>query len=136
MYKDIYMYPAIIAKLGDNDYNVRFPDFEIINTYGENLENAYIMSEDALSLELFDLYEDKKEIPDGIEIDDIELKSNETLILVKVNLRDIVRKYDNKAVKKTLSIPSWLDKLAKAEKINFSQVLQEALESKLNRKMH
>ena len=36
-----------------------------------------------------------------------------------------------KSVKKTLSIPSWLNKAALEQNINFSQVLQEALLSKV-----
>ena len=38
---------------------------------------------------------------------------------------------NNKAVKKTLSIPEWLNEAALEEKINFSQVLQEALKQRL-----
>jgi len=132
MYKDNYMFPAIIEKLAKDDYNVSFPDFKSIVTYGETLEEAYFMAEDALSLELFDLYSDNKEIPQATDIDNIKLKEHETLILVKINLKSILKKYDDKAVKKTLTIPSWLNKLALEQNINFSQVLQNALEEKLN----
>lgn len=132
MYKENYIYPAIIEKLAEDDYNVRFPDFDSIITYGENLETAYFMAEESLSLEIFDLYNDKEEIPQGFHIDNIPVKENETLILVKANLKDIIKKYDNKAVKKTLTIPSWLNKIAIEEKTNFSQVLQNALEEKFH----
>lgn len=132
MYKENYIYPAIIEKLAEDDYNVRFPDFDSIITYGENFETAYFMAEESLSLEIFDLYNDKQEVPQGVHIDNIPVKENETLILVKVNLKDIIKKYDNKAVKKTLTIPSWLNKIAIEEKTNFSQVLQNALEEKFH----
>jgi len=127
MYKENFIFPAIIKKLGEKDYNIRFKDFENITTYGENLDDAYNMAEDALKLEIFDLYSDKLEIPDPTDITDIKIESDETLILVKVNLKSILKEYDNKSVKKTLTIPSWLNKLGEEKKLNFSQVLQDAL---------
>ena len=132
MYKDIYIYPAIISKFAQNDYNISFPDFDEIITFGENLEEAYIMAEDALKLCLFDLYEDKEEIPKPREIENIKLNENQIMILVKVNLKQTIKEYDNKAIKKTLTIPSWLNKEAEKAHINFSQILQEALISHLD----
>lgn len=132
MYKDTYIFPAIVTTYADNDYNVSFPDFNGISTYGETLEDAYYMAEDALKLELFDLYEDKLEIPQASNITQIKQKENQILIMVKVNLYQVIKEYDNKAVKKTLTIPAWLNKIAEDEKVNFSQILQLALKEKLN----
>lgn len=132
MYKENYMFPAIVEKLGEKDFNVKFFDFNHILTYGETLVEAYTMAEDALKLEIFDLYDDKKSLPEPTDVDKIKVDSNKTLILVKVNLKEILKEYDNKAVKKTLTIPSWLNKQAEEQKINFSKVLQEALQEKLN----
>lgn len=91
MYKENYIFPAIITKLAETDYNVSFPDFDEIITYGESVEEAYIMAEDALSLELFDLWEDKKEISEPTNVDNLTLENNETLILVKLNLKDVLK---------------------------------------------
>lgn len=132
MYKDIYVFPAVITKFDEKDYNVTFPDFEEIITYGESLEKAYFMAEDALKLCIFDLHEDGKEIPVASELEDIKSEKNQIVTLVKVDLKKIVREYDNKAVKKTLTIPSWLNKEAERSHINFSQVLKEALIKHLN----
>jgi len=41
------------------------------------------------------------------------------------------RRTNSHAVKKTLSIPEWLNILAESEGINFSQVLQESLKKEL-----
>lgn len=132
MDKCIYIYPAIVTRFDKNDYNVIFPHFEEIITYGENLEEAYLMAEDSLKLCLFSLYEDGEEIPKVKIINDIDLESNQTLIMVKVNLKEIIKEYDNKAVKKTLTIPSWLNKEAEKEHINFSHLLQKSLKNHLN----
>ena len=134
MYKDIYMFPAIVTKFDEDDYNVMFPDFEEIITCGENLEEAYTMAEDALKLCLFDLYEEDKNINTSIKLKNIkQLEDNQTLIMVRVNLKEVIKEYDNKAVKKTLTIPSWLNKEADKAHINYSHILQEELKENLSR---
>ncbi|MEY8001717.1 type II toxin-antitoxin system HicB family antitoxin [Clostridium sp. Mt-5] len=132
MYKDIYVFPAIITTMAENDYNVSSPDFEEIITYGEILEEAYIMAEDALKLCLFDLYQDKVIIHEATKINKIELKKNKVAILVKVELKKVIREYDNKAVKKTLTVPAWLNTEAEEAHLNFSHILQEGLKRQLN----
>ena len=126
MLNNKFLFPAVITKFAEDDYNVRFPDIEEINTFGSTLEEAYIMAEDALKLHLFDLYSDGLEIPQAETLFH-DLKKDQTLIIVKANLRDIIKEYDNKAVKKTLTIPSWLNKEAEEAHVNFSQILQKAL---------
>ena len=127
MYEDIYVYPAIITKFDDKDYNVSFPDFEEIVTYGESLEEAYIMAEDALKLCVFDSYVDGEKLPEATSIQSIKVDENQVMVLIKTNIKQLMREYDNKAVKKTLTIPSWLNKEAEKAHINFSQLLKEAL---------
>lgn len=126
-YNDIYIFPAIITKFDDDDYNVTFPDFEEIITFGENLKEAYVMAEDALKLCLFDLYSDGGNIPEPTDIENIVLDKKQVMVLVSVNLKQVIREYDNKAVRKNLTIPSWLDKEAEKAHINYSQLLQDAL---------
>jgi len=124
------MYPAIVTKFAEDDYNVKFPDIEEINTFGSNMKEAYAMAEDALKLYLFDLYEEGSEIKEPTTFF-IDLEANQTLITVKANLGSVVKEYDNKAVKKTLTIPSWLNKEAEEAHLNFSQILQKALKEHL-----
>ena len=42
-----------------------------------------------------------------------------------------IKKHNNKSIKKTLTIPVWLNTISEKNNINFSQVLQEALKEKL-----
>jgi predicted RNase H-like HicB family nuclease len=125
-----FIFPAIITKFADDDYNVKFPDILEINTFGSNIKEAYFMAEDSLKLYVFDLYEESGEIPTPKDFFHV-LEKNQTLIMVKVDLNAIIKEYDSKAVKKTLTIPSWLNKQAEENHINFSSVLQEALIQKL-----
>lgn len=135
MNKNILFYPVIITKLAENDYNISFPDIEEIISYGETLAEAYEMAEEALNFYLFEAYSDNESIKEPSDIGSIKLEDKQTLVLLKADLKDIIKKYDNKAVKKNLTIPNWLNKLAEENKINFSKVLQVALENQLRDKI-
>lgn len=127
-----YYYPAIFTK-EKKGYSVTFYDISNINTQGDNLEEAIGMAQDALGLYITDMIEDGKELPTRTEeIEKISIKKNQILVLIELDYVEYNKRVDNKAIKKTLSIPNWLNTLAEKESINFSQVLQEALKSKLN----
>ena len=81
------------------------------------------------SKEAMGLYlEDLEEYPNcTTNLKSIELKDNEVVSFVSINMEEHKKKYESKSVKKTLSIPAWLNTIAEKENINFSQVLQKAL---------
>lgn len=121
------VYPVIIIPTGENDYYVKIPDMDI-KTQGSSIKNAIEMARDAICLMAVDLLEDKKPIPDASEISDI--KSNEKgaiVTLVDADVTAYKRMLDKKAIRKNVTIPSWLNKAAEAQHINFSAVLQAAL---------
>ena len=89
------------------------------------MENA----KEAMGLFLEDLTEYPKCTTD---IKSIKLKENQIISFVSVDLEEHKRKYENKSVKKTLSIPAWLNTMAEKENVNFSQILQKALIDTLN----
>lgn len=66
-------------------------------------------------------YGDK--IAEPTPLSDIALESNQWCVLVDVNLAPHREAFENRAVKKTLTIPAWLNKIAEKEGLNFSQVL-------------
>ena len=53
------------------------------------------------------------------------------LVVIEFDLFAYKKRTNSRAVKKTLSIPEWLNEAAMAMDLNFSQVLQEALISKI-----
>lgn len=127
-----YIYPAVFAKDGDF-YIVKFPDIEGCYTQGETLSEAVEMAEDALCLMLYDYEEEGKKIPEPSDIKKIKVSSNDDFVsLVSCDTLEYRKFYDNKAVKKTLTIPSWLNTMSEKEGINFSSVLQNALKKELH----
>ncbi|MBS5038294.1 MAG: type II toxin-antitoxin system HicB family antitoxin [Fusobacterium sp.] len=124
--KDIYIFPAVFLKEEDG-YSVSFPDIDGAFTCGETFEEALFMAKDCLELNL----DTVDEIPHVSDIDKIKLNENEYLVMVQADMLNFRKKNDNKPVKKTLTIPKWLNDLGIEKKINFSKVLQDALKEKL-----
>lgn len=133
-------YPAIFYK-EENGYSVIFPDLNYLATDGETLEQALAMAIDCLAGYLFSAKLDKEKNPapsdlkdiDPIRVaDELDTESGDFFVnLVTVDVDEYAKTHFNKSIKKTLSIPEWLNREALAKGINFSQVLQEALVAKL-----
>lgn len=126
-----YIYPAVFTE-EENGYSVSFPDLDGAYTCGKTLSEALSMAEDVLSLTLVDYEDRKEEIPDPSPIKSVPSDANEFVSLIPCDTEKYRRLMKNQAVKKTLSIPEWLNEAATAAGLNFSQVLQEALKLKLN----
>ncbi|EDN75763.1 toxin-antitoxin system, antitoxin component, HicB family [Mediterraneibacter gnavus ATCC 29149] len=124
-------YPALFHKSEEGGFWISFPDFPECFTEGDDMKQAYEMAVEALGLALVNRKEEKEEIPDPSDLDKIQNEDG-TIVIVEFDMLEYQRKHNSKAVKKTLSIPEWLNEEAVSMGVNFSQVLQEALMSKLN----
>lgn len=126
-------YPALFHE-EDGKYWVEFPDLEGCLTNGDTVEESYKNAKEALGFYLDqegDVY--KRIINKPSEVKDIVNANPGTLVmLVEYDSLEYAKKYKTKAVKKTLSIPEWLNDLAVKQNVNFSNVLQDALIKKLN----
>ncbi len=119
-------YPAIFLKEADGRYSVSFPDVPEALTCGENFENAIEMAKECLGLCLEGRKEDNEQIPKA-HFENIETKENEVVVGIEFDSIEFNKKYNNKAVRKNVTIPAWLNDMAEKNNINFSQVLQNAL---------
>ena len=127
-----YVYPAIFTKEENGLYSVEFPDINGCVTCGDDLADAIYMAQDVLAFTLYDYERDKKEVPTPSDPENIEVPKGSFVNSILCDTLYYQRKNNNKAVKKTLSIPEWLNELATNAEVNFSQVLQDALKAKLN----
>ena len=118
-------YPAIFHKAEEGGFWISFPDLPECFTEGDDMKQAYEMAVEALGLALVNRKEEKEEIPMPSEIDKIQNEEG-IFVVIEFDMQEYLRKHNAKAVKKTLSIPQWLNEEATAMGINFSQVLQEA----------
>lgn len=122
-----YAFPAIFTPETDDGYSVAFPDLEGCYTCGDNLQDALEMAEDALALTLYGYETDARDIPKPSALADIACKENEFVNYIACDTLAYRKMYNNKSVKKTLTIPEWLNEAAISMNLNFSQVLQDAL---------
>ena len=130
MKKDYYIYPAIF-NYEDKEIAISFPDLPGCYSCGENDEEALYMAKDALGLYIVSAEEDGEELKEPSRLNEIKLNKNERAVLVEVNMPLFRETVQNTSVKKTLTIPKWINDLAEKNKVNFSQVLQVALKNVL-----
>jgi antitoxin HicB len=119
-----YVYPVVFEK-DEDKIGVSVPDVPGCNTFGNDMADAIEMAADAIAMMLASYEDDGTAIPAASDISAI--KTDGTLSLVVADTDVWRRQFDNKAVKKTLSIPAWLNKKAETAGVNFSQVLQDGL---------
>lgn len=131
MGKDSYIYPAILD-YADDGISIEFPDLPGCFSCADTDEEALFMAKDALRGWLMVAEDSKMLIDLPTPLKNINLEKNQKAILVEANLAFYREAYKNRSIKKTLTIPAWLNDLAEKEKINFSFVLQSALKEHLN----
>ena len=124
--KDIYVYPAIFSYAEDG-ISVSFPDLPGCYSCGWSDEEALRMAREALGVHLWMMEEDEDPIPAPTQMNQLTVEENERIHLVEVYMPLIRQAEDNKSVKKTLTIPAWMDTAAKAQNINFSLLLQQSI---------
>jgi len=124
-----YVYPAILYP-DDGKIGVTVPDLPGCHTFGDNKADALLMAKDAVEMWLCDAENKNETVPSAS--DTLSVKDGEMVTLVAADTDEYRRANDTRAVKKTLSIPAWLN--AQAEKANapFSQILQEGLKGYLH----
>lgn len=94
------------------------------------MQQAYEMAVDALGLSLSTMEEIGEKIPDVSPLGSVDPEDG-TIVAIEFDMAEYRRRNSSRAVKKTLSIPEWLNEAAVRENINFSQVLQKALMERL-----
>ena len=125
-----YFYPAIFHKNEFGGFWVSFPDLPECLTEGDNMSEAYEMAVDALGICLEDRVNENN-VPLPSEPEAIAVEKGTYLVIIQFDMLEYKKRTASQAVKKTLSIPSWLNEEATARGINFSAVLQEALKERI-----
>lgn len=130
MFKDRYIYPAIFS-YADDGISVSFPDLPGCLTAGHNDEEALLMAKEAMALHLFGKEEDNDDIPEPTSTQAVKVDDHQAMILIEVWMPPFRHEMWNQSVKKTLTIPRWLDDIAREHEINYSHLLQDALSNHL-----
>lgn len=122
-----YVYPAVFTQEDNGMYSVEFRDLESCYTCGDDINDAVLNAQDVLSMVLYRYEREGKAIPEPSNMLDIKVDDKSFVSYIVGDIETYRRIHNNKAVKKTLTIPEWMNEAAIAQNINFSQVLQDAL---------
>ncbi|MDR0928420.1 MAG: type II toxin-antitoxin system HicB family antitoxin [Oscillospiraceae bacterium] len=113
-------------------YSVQFPDIPSCHTDGKDIDDAVLMAQDVLCLMLYDMEDRGEVIPNPTMPWDVHAAGKgEFTSVITVDTDDYRRYYETKSVKKTLSIPAWLNAKAQQANAPYSQILQQGLKDYL-----
>ena len=123
------IYPAVFKPFSDQSggYVVEFPDLPGCVTEGKNLEQAIEMGIDAASGWILGELEDGEKIPPASSYSEITAQNKHMVNMLLLDIDAYEEKYGEKAVRKNLTIPAWLNTFAEKNNINFSKLLQDTL---------
>lgn len=128
--KSCYTFAAVFEKEADGGYSVSFPQLPGCYTQGDDFEQARRMAAEAMSLHLYGMEKDGEAIPEAV----LNIRcegENEIVVAITAWMTPFRDEMENRSVKKTLTIPAWLNEAAEARGVNYSQVLQSALKDYL-----
>lgn len=128
---DQYIYPAIFEDNNGDGFTVTFPDLPGCITEGDTEEQAYANAVEALELHLWGMERDHDEIPAPSSIRDIVIEPGQVVVLIRANMRLMRRNMRERAVRKMVTLPRWLNDAAEEAGVNYSQVLQDGLKTLL-----
>ena len=125
---DRYYYPAVFGYEDGEEISVVFPDLDVA-TSGENDDDAFASARELLGCVMLGLEEDGEEIPAPTPLNAIAVSDNERTVLIDVYMPAIRQAHNNRSVNRTVTLPAWLNAAALERGLNFSQILQDALQA-------
>lgn len=132
------VYPACFYEENDGRYSVIFPDLNHLATFGDDMNDAMNMAVDCLASYLFELKMSNEPIPQPSDMKsiDVDAEYNEYksafVNMVSVDVENYAKKHFTKSVKKTLTIPAWMNEYVIQNNLNCSAILQEGIMNKMN----
>ena len=120
-----YVYPALFHSNEDGSFTITFPDLPGCISEGKSLGNAMYMAQSALTQWIEYLTDKKQDVPAASNLQNISIDQHEFVSLIRADVKD------GRAVKRTVSIPKWMDDKVSETGLSLSRVLQEALREKL-----
>lgn len=121
-----YVYPALFHPNGDGSFTITYPDLPGCISEGKSLGNAMYMAQSALAQWVEYMADKKQDIPPASPLQSIAVGQGDFVNLIRAESKD------GRAVKRTVSIPKWLDDKVLESGLSLSRVLQDALKDRLN----
>lgn len=132
MYPNNYAFPAFFY-YDDDGISIEFPDLPGCLPCAQTSEEAFRNAKEALGLHLFGMEQDGDPIPEPTPVRELRPEEGAVIAMVEVFMPAVRDRINNRVVKKTLTLPAWLNREAEAANVNFSLVLQESLKKYLGK---
>lgn len=132
MYPNHYEFPAFFT-YDEDGISIEFPDLPGCLPCAQTTEEAFRNAKEALGLHLFGMEQDGDAIPKPTSVKDLRPQAGAAIAMVEVFMPSVRDRINNKVVKKTLTLPAWLNREAESANVNFSLVLQEGLKRYLGK---
>lgn len=121
-----YVYPAVFAENDDGSYTITYPDLPGCISEGKSLENALMMASSALAQWINYNVDKHQPLPEPTPIKKVTVGESEFANLIRVDVKD------GRAVRRTISIPKWMDDRASEDGLSLSRILQDALNERFS----
>ncbi len=121
-----FVYPAVFHPNDDGSITVTFPDLPGCITEGKSLENALYMAQDALAVWMEYTIDHKEPVPEASPLQDMACEAGEFANLIRAEVKE------NRAVRRTVSLPKWMDDMVSEAGLSLSRVLQDALKERFS----
>lgn len=132
MHPNHYEFPAFFY-FDEDGISIEFPDLPGCLPCAQTTEEAFRNAKEALGLHLFGMEQDGDAIPNPTSVKDLRPQAGAAVAMVEVFMPSVRDRINNKVVKKTLTLPAWLNREAEGANVNFSLVLQEGLKRYLGK---
>ncbi|MDR1916529.1 MAG: type II toxin-antitoxin system HicB family antitoxin [Synergistaceae bacterium] len=119
------VYPAVFHKNYDESYTITYPDLPGCVSEGKSLANALQMAQSALVQWIEYLIDKKQMLPAASMINEVAVNEDDFINLVRAEIKD------GRAVRRTVSIPKWMDERVSEAGLSLSRILQDALIARL-----
>ena len=130
------IYPAVFYPFENgNGYTVEVPDLPGCVSEGDSLADAILMGTDAASGWILDELEDGNPIPEASRVEDLQPEKGGIINLLVLDMDSYAEKYGEKAVRKNISIPAYMNTFAEANGLSLSKVMREAIAGYISNKM-
>lgn len=131
MSQDQYIFPAVFTRT-EAGLSISFPDLPDCEATASSTEEGFEHAREALAMLLYKMEENNEAIPEPTDATQIPAEANQFVTVIDAWMPPFRKKMENQAVKKTLTVPKWLDDAAKSAGLNYSRILQDALKDELN----
>ena len=124
--KQYYRFPAIFY-FDEDGISIQFPDLPGCCPCADTEEEAFQNAHEAMGLHLYGMEQDGEKIPAATSVKDLKPEAGGVIAMIEVFMPTVRDRLNNKVVKKTVTLPAWLNREAEKRNVNFSKILQDGL---------